>query len=29
MKIVPGAGHTSNMEKPVEFNAILDKFFAC
>ena len=28
MKIIPGAGHTSNMEKPVEFNAILDEFLA-
>jgi pimeloyl-ACP methyl ester carboxylesterase len=27
-KIVPGAGHTSNMEKPAEFNAILDEFLA-
>ncbi len=27
--IVPGAGHTSNMEKPSEFNAILDEFLGC
>lgn len=26
--IVPGAGHTSNMEKPAEFNTILDEFLA-
>ncbi|HEY46876.1 MAG: hypothetical protein AMJ88_06970 [Anaerolineae bacterium SM23_ 63] len=26
--IVPGAGHTSNLEKPAEFNAILDEFLA-
>lgn len=26
MKVIPGAGHVSNMEKPGAFNAALDAF---
>jgi 3-oxoadipate enol-lactonase len=28
LKVIPGAGHISNLEKPVEFNAILDEFLS-